>query len=149
MTEGPSCVGIEYASVGNSSIQKNICSLSSSIITAGCNNGKYQLDLYVKLPQTLQVSGKSFIYKPGCVAGNNLKFLRGKTLQQCAQECLDHGADCLGVEYFVEDETEFGLERKRGDCILNSSVNTVGCGFKMIYFLERIVSFLFYLPFLS
>ena len=62
--------------------------------------------------------------KDMCISGHNIQKLTTTTPENCAQECVDHGSACKGIEYFpVDVDTAYTA----GDCILASSAIPNGC----------------------
>ena len=67
----------------------------------------------------------TFTYKRGCVKGSWLGGKkRGHTRETCAKACIDWGPECVGFEWYTE---KVGTAYVRGDCMLRSSSDTVGC----------------------
>ena len=65
------------------------------------------------------MESREFIHLEGCInPGNSITTLpAGLTPKQCAKECLDHGSECVGFEYFTQDD----------HCVLVSMLDTDGC----------------------
>lgn len=58
-----------------------------------------------------------------CVEGHNIKKIEDTGPLECAQACLDHGVDCVAIEYIYADN---GLDEAY-TCVLSSSIDTSGC----------------------
>ncbi|EJK73129.1 hypothetical protein THAOC_05266, partial [Thalassiosira oceanica] len=124
---GSLCHGIGYSAENGDAYLANDCLLYSSVVENGCNNHHYQLELFSisssKHPEDDPYSlttTTSFNFERACISGDKLAVFVNVTRKECRQLCVDHGSDCLGVEYHTSPT-------RNAECAITDSTNTNGC----------------------
>ena len=64
---------------------------------------------------------------PGCFLGNNINQYQGTASpKECGIKCTNWGSDCVGFEFYNNNDGGATNNRK-GDCVLSSSADQTVC----------------------